>query len=348
MNIMKNLIIMVMFTATTLFGGTLSPKEASYFKEIALNDEFIKGNQKPIIKWEKNIRLKVHEEVAITQEDRDNLTQVVAELNALLANSIQIQLVEENPNANFYFTDRDGLKNKGGRIAGATTVWGNPLDTAVIAVDVYFGKNNNGTRRLSITHHLVREEITQTLGLLADSKEYPDSIFFEGYSETRRFSELDKALIKTLYSPAIKMGMHAPDVEKVLGELSTTPDGQLPPSITPPPYDDPNADLREALREAEEALKAKESVIATLQAHQEESNYRIAGLEQTVASLEARNFTPYTHNWFYDPEKGWLWTNPEVFPYIYSAKQNAWLRYDMGSTPRLFYNYAAEQWEKWE
>ena len=39
--------------------------------------------------------------------------------------------------------------------------------------------------------------------------------------------------------------------------------------------------------------------------------------------------TPYTKSWFFDEHLGWLWTNHQVFPYIYKAEKksepSAWL-----------------------
>ena len=47
--------------------------------------------------------------------------------------------------------------------------------------------------------HVIREEITQSLGFLNDTYDYPESIFYQGYSENNFFSEMDKTIIKLLY-----------------------------------------------------------------------------------------------------------------------------------------------------
>ena len=47
--------------------------------------------------------------------------------------------------------------------------------------------------------HVIREEITQSLGFLNDTYDYPESIFYQGYSESNTFSEVDKRIIKLLY-----------------------------------------------------------------------------------------------------------------------------------------------------
>ena len=47
--------------------------------------------------------------------------------------------------------------------------------------------------------HVIREEITQSLGFINDSYEYPESIFYQGFSENDFFSEMDKKIIRLLY-----------------------------------------------------------------------------------------------------------------------------------------------------
>jgi len=48
--------------------------------------------------------------------------------------------------------------------------------------------------------HTLREEITQCLGFHNDTQQYENSIFYQGYSITNEFSELDKAIIRKHYS----------------------------------------------------------------------------------------------------------------------------------------------------
>lgn len=48
--------------------------------------------------------------------------------------------------------------------------------------------------------HVLREEITQSLGFGNDSIKYPDSIFYENFSIVTKYSELDKAIIRKHYN----------------------------------------------------------------------------------------------------------------------------------------------------
>ena len=353
--IMKNLIIIFFVFASACAGASLSQKEMDYFCEIALNNEFTSGDNGQISKWKQDIKIKVHEESPIQQEDWNNLNKVIAELNVLVGDSIDISIVNSGENVEFYFTDRLGLKAHGGRIAGSTNVFGNPFNKAIIAVDIFFGKNNNGTRRRSITNHIVREEIVQTLGLLADSNAHPDSIFFKGYSETQGFSDLDKRIVQLLYSDNIKLGMKREEVIESLGVANVPPPQGAPPSVIPSPYVDPNKGLREELEALKSVLKGKDVLIASLEAQKqerdldlEEFQYKNTGLQEAVDALQSQVLTPHTNEWYFEPDHGWLWTNAETFPYIYSSQAQAWLHYEIGSSPRLFFNYKSQKWEEWK
>ena len=65
--------------------------------------------------------------------------------------------------------------------------------------------------------HLIREELTQAMGLLKDSLRYADSIFYQGWTSTTDYSPLDQAVIQMLYSPEIRPGMDGRQVEAALG-----------------------------------------------------------------------------------------------------------------------------------
>ena len=67
----------------------------------------------------------------------------------------------------------------------------------------------------SIQSHVVREELTQCLGVLNDSFSYPGSIFNDSSNETI-YAPIDVAIIKMAYWNAIRPGMSKADVESLL------------------------------------------------------------------------------------------------------------------------------------
>ena len=64
--------------------------------------------------------------------------------------------------------------------------------------------------------HLIREELTQALGLMQDSYRHADSIFYQNWTTTTQFSALDQQLIKMLYRSDILPGMSQRQALKVL------------------------------------------------------------------------------------------------------------------------------------
>ena len=56
------------------------------------------------------------------------------------------------------------------------------------------------------------------------------------------------------------------------------------------------------------------------------------------------NSTPYTNRWFYQPGKGWLWTNRQAYPYFYDGTDKTWLYFEPGNQNPRFYNYETNDW----
>ena len=55
--------------------------------------------------------------------------------------------------------------------------------------------------------HLIREEVTQSLGLINDSWLYSGSIFYQGWTTTTAYAPIDRALIEMLYRTEVQPGM---------------------------------------------------------------------------------------------------------------------------------------------
>jgi hypothetical protein len=61
---------------------------------------------------------------------------------------------------------------------------------------------------------------------------------------------------------------------------------------------------------------------------------------------------PYTSQWFYQPNLGWLWTNRQVFPFVYRAgsathgTSASWLYFNQSSKQNKinFYDYSTSSW----
>lgn len=64
--------------------------------------------------------------------------------------------------------------------------------------------------------HAIREEITQSLGLMQDSYTYPDSIYYQNWTPGVHFAEIDKTLVRMLYRPDILPNMTREQADGIL------------------------------------------------------------------------------------------------------------------------------------
>ena len=129
------------------------------------------------------------------------LKKIVGELNDII-DPINIRIVSNKSDANIfiYIGGCENFKQNYKVFYPELLVknWGYfeiiPNDYAVINVDI------NRAKDASAQKHLLREELTQSLGLLNDSYDYPESIFYQGWTTTTEFAPIDVELIDMLYN----------------------------------------------------------------------------------------------------------------------------------------------------
>lgn len=173
-----------------------SQETQDYFEEIVMNTEW-NGKRETAYKWEKDVKIYISGEktAALLAE----INTIVQDLNKII-NSINIEVVTNYDEANLYVflgpyqdyaannpsIDIDRLVHN----FGYFTVFGN------------YGKMYVDTHRANEIEqfHLLREELTQSLGLFNDSYEYPESIFYQGWTTTTEFASIDIELIDMLYN----------------------------------------------------------------------------------------------------------------------------------------------------
>ena len=56
--------------------------------------------------------------------------------------------------------------------------------------------------------------------------------------------------------------------------------------------------------------------------------------------------TPYTSGWYFQPSRGWLYTNSSSYPYIYDSNTSNWLYFEAGHEIPLYYEYSSKNWIK--
>ena len=103
------------------------------------------------------------------------------------------------------------------------------------------------------------------------------------------------------------------------------------------------------LSDSAELAKAAGSVeaLATVQA-----DLAMQNLSYVPYTQEMNLEVPHTHEWYYQPGAGWVWTTPDLFPYLYLSPEGNelpyWIFYDIDRAgPAKFYDYQNQQWKEW-
>lgn len=192
-----------------------------YFKDVALGFEF--GSASQITrKWKSTVKIFVDGDFSTDLETE--LTRIVTELNSLFSDGFSIEIVSDVADSNYFLFFGTGedyaalyptQTNLVGSNFGLFSIFWNgssELDRAHMYVDTE-------RANLAAQKHLLREELTQSLGLARDSEEYPTSIFQALWTTTNEYAEIDKVLIRMLYSSEMVIGLTESNVEPVLRQI---------------------------------------------------------------------------------------------------------------------------------
>lgn len=192
-----------------------TPAQIDYFLEVALGSEF--GDSPTTIKkWNKDVRIKVLG--SPTQQDVKTLHAAIDEINSITP-GVHLQLNSQNPNVTIYFVPESNFSKYEANYSPINLgfFWNLWKENNII----YNSKILISTNRITQTErsHLIREELTQSLGLMKDSYRYKDSVFYQGWTSVTQYADIDKALIEMLYRPEIRPGMTRAQVLQVLRTL---------------------------------------------------------------------------------------------------------------------------------
>ena len=187
-------------------------RELQYFEAVAFGAEE-GATELRIRKWRRDIRFAVLG--SPTDADLATIDRVIAELNGLIA-PLQVSRVNEAPNAlilflakpNRYIPDPAAVRHNDGKVSVFTAT-----DGEILAATVFIPAHRLEGRRRA---HIIREEMTQGLGLLRDSWWFPDSIFYEGVHAVTEYAVIDRYLIRTLYRSDIRPGMSVAEARAIL------------------------------------------------------------------------------------------------------------------------------------
>jgi hypothetical protein len=190
-----------------------------YFEEVALGFEF--GNASEITRrWEGNMKIFIGGQ--ITPELLAETNKIINEINDLSTTEFMIELVSDTLQSNFYiyfgsgdsyariFPSLSNLVVSNWALFNVFWDGSNTLVEGYMYVDV---------RRADLTEqkHLLREELTQSLGLARDSYLYSESIFQQSFlTKTTEYAPIDRDLVRLLYHPRMMIGLNRNQVDDVL------------------------------------------------------------------------------------------------------------------------------------
>ncbi|WKN41739.1 DUF2927 domain-containing protein [Tunicatimonas pelagia] len=189
--------------------------EQQYFLKISLGGEL--ANIPPVVKkWNQDIRIFVVD--TTYTELMQELNQIIAEINDL-STTISLNLVATRTESNYliYFGDAQTYATEYEPAAAPLVeenwgifwiYWnaGYSINRGSMYVDT------ERTESLVCQKHLLREELTQSLGLMQDTNDFLASIFYQPWTCTPRYADIDEQLIRWQLSEEIKTGMNRTDI----------------------------------------------------------------------------------------------------------------------------------------
>ncbi|KGX90267.1 DUF2927 domain-containing protein [Pontibacillus marinus] len=193
-----------------------SEQAMEYFQEIAFGSEWGDADY-PVRKWNNNPRIKVFGNPS--DKDMNALQNTISEVNGL-QDHIELKLVDSDPNIKIYFVPLEDfgeyVDNPKAGNWGLFYYWWEPGEFVIDEAEILISTDKPTPKGRS---HLIREELTQSLGLPRDSYSYPKSMFFQDYTTVTAYTELDKTLIQMLYEDEIKAGMTQVEAIEVFHNL---------------------------------------------------------------------------------------------------------------------------------
>ena len=192
-----------------------------HFQSIALASEY--GQNLPILKkWMKPMSIYVSGDTV--PELRVELEEIIVELNALFTDGFSIQIVEDSLASNFHIFL--GAKTTYSQMYPGTStllrenegLFTNQLNTdfSIESGHMFVSIHDIPLR---YQKHILREELTQSLGLPNDIDIYANSIFYKKWSDIQAYSNLDIEVIRLLYHPRMRPNIGPASVSTILADI---------------------------------------------------------------------------------------------------------------------------------
>ncbi len=204
---MKKLITLLLVILNLTSYSQTKEEIQQYYEEIVSNTEWA-GKTTPK-KFHSDIKIYVKGE--ISKELNDELNRIVKELNDLI-NTVRVVIIDDEDESNLVIflgspsdyidyrgvtsEKRKKLKNRLQYNRGYFCVrgWDDYIMSSQVFLNTILLKNDVTSK------HILREELTQSLGFPNDSYKYDDSIFQQRWTEVTEYSEIDREIIKFHYN----------------------------------------------------------------------------------------------------------------------------------------------------
>ncbi|QQR36460.1 DUF2927 domain-containing protein [Devosia oryziradicis] len=189
----------------------LSPADIDRAIAISIGAEY--GDARAAVaRWHRDVTVGVAGDAR--PEDRATLAAVVAELGTLIAPT-RIRLVEGGADMLVQFAPVDEFSqlNPNYQPDNYGFFWMHWDGAGITDSDVLI--STTGLTRAE-TDHLIREEVTQALGMANDLGDEADSIFYAPWTDTQAYSPSDTRVIRALYCADVRHGMAVDDFRDVL------------------------------------------------------------------------------------------------------------------------------------
>lgn len=197
---MKTLILFL-FTLIGVISFTQVDSVKNYYKRIAFGNEF-NGDISGEKKWNTDVKIFI---IGVPDADlSEELTKILKELNDLI-DPIELSITNNRAEANVIvlFGSKSDFIELDSRVEPYVKYNEGLFMIEYINGEIDYGEmyvNTKGKLTTKEKKHILREELTQLLGLCNDSYMYKNSIFYQGWSDGTEYAQIDKELIKLLYN----------------------------------------------------------------------------------------------------------------------------------------------------
>lgn len=198
-------------------------KRLNYFEEVALNAEF-GDSPKKVLKWNKKMLVYIQKDKEYI-EQVEKIKQVLDNIKQLTSGNLLIEVTNDISISNsiIYLGNKENLLSKHPNsfedvdkdFTGLVDIEFDLNKCSIISNKIFISTDEP----LDIQLSTIVEEITQGIGIPADSKSYSNSIFYENQIAdgiiNLNYSKLDVEIIKLLYHPKIKAGLNVFQVRNI-------------------------------------------------------------------------------------------------------------------------------------